>query len=115
MRCGFMMRTSPFWQAARPSASATWVLPVPLLPSVITFSRRRTYSQRASSSTSILPKLGMAAKSNVSKLFTAGNRAARKDHIISMIDGKQYKVLRRHLSGHGLTPRRQSRAIWPQV
>ena len=27
-----------------------------------------------------------------------------KDHIISMIDGKPYKALRRHLSGHGLTP-----------
>ncbi|MFA6117404.1 MAG: MucR family transcriptional regulator [Sphingomonas sp.] len=27
-----------------------------------------------------------------------------KDHIISMIDGKRYKTLRRHLSGHGLTP-----------
>jgi predicted transcriptional regulator len=26
------------------------------------------------------------------------------DHIISMIDGKPYKTLRRHLSGHGLTP-----------
>ena len=25
-------------------------------------------------------------------------------HIISMIDGKPYKTLRRHLSGHGLTP-----------
>ncbi|KQM30456.1 MucR family transcriptional regulator [Sphingomonas sp. Leaf10] len=29
---------------------------------------------------------------------------ASKDHIISMIDGKPYKTLRRHLSGHGLTP-----------
>lgn len=29
---------------------------------------------------------------------------ASKDHIISMIDGKAYKTLRRHLSGHGLTP-----------
>jgi predicted transcriptional regulator len=27
-----------------------------------------------------------------------------KDHIISLIDGKPYKTLRRHLSGHGLTP-----------
>ncbi len=26
------------------------------------------------------------------------------DHIISMIDGKPYRTLRRHLSGHGLTP-----------
>ena len=29
---------------------------------------------------------------------------AWKDHLISMIDGKPYKTLRRHLSGHGLTP-----------
>ena len=27
-----------------------------------------------------------------------------KDHIISMIDGKPYKTLRRHLSTHGLSP-----------
>lgn len=25
----------PFWQAANPSASATWALPVPLLPSAM--------------------------------------------------------------------------------
>jgi predicted transcriptional regulator len=29
---------------------------------------------------------------------------ASPDHIISMIDGKPYKTLRRHLSRHGLTP-----------
>ena len=29
---------------------------------------------------------------------------ASKDHIISMIDGKAYKTLRRHLSTNGLTP-----------
>src|SRR3546814_17940293 len=29
---------------------------------------------------------------------------ASKDHIISMIDGKPYKTLRRHLSTHGLQP-----------
>jgi predicted transcriptional regulator len=29
---------------------------------------------------------------------------ASKDHIISMIDGKPYKTLRRHISTHGLTP-----------
>jgi predicted transcriptional regulator len=29
---------------------------------------------------------------------------ASKDHIISMIDGKPYKALRRHLTRHGLTP-----------
>ena len=29
---------------------------------------------------------------------------ANPDFIISMIDGKPYKTLRRHLAGHGLTP-----------
>lgn len=29
---------------------------------------------------------------------------ANKDHILSMIDGKPYKTLRRHLATHGLTP-----------
>jgi predicted transcriptional regulator len=29
---------------------------------------------------------------------------ASRDHIISLIDGKPYKTLRRHLARHGLTP-----------
>lgn len=29
---------------------------------------------------------------------------ASKDHIVSMIDGKPYKTLRRHLATHGMTP-----------
>ncbi|MGK6324558.1 MucR family transcriptional regulator [Sphingomonas sp. DT-51] len=29
---------------------------------------------------------------------------ASKDHLISLIDGKPYKTLRRHLAGHGLSP-----------
>jgi len=35
---------------------------------------------------------------------TVRKSLASKDHIISMIDGKAYKTLKRHLSGHGLTP-----------
>lgn len=35
---------------------------------------------------------------------TARKSLASRDHIISMIDGKPYKTLRRHLSGHGLSP-----------
>jgi predicted transcriptional regulator len=35
---------------------------------------------------------------------TARKSLASKDHIISMIDGKPYKMLKRHLSIHGLTP-----------
>ena len=44
----------PRWQAARPRPRATCVLPVPLLPMAITFSRRSTYSQRANCMTSCL-------------------------------------------------------------
>ena len=36
--------------------------------------------------------------------MTARKSLASKDHIISMIDGKPYKMLRRHLSTNGLTP-----------
>ena len=35
---------------------------------------------------------------------TARRSLSSPDHIISLIDGKPYKTLRRHLSGHGLTP-----------
>jgi predicted transcriptional regulator len=35
---------------------------------------------------------------------TARKSLASKDHIISMIDGKPYKALRRHLATNGLTP-----------
>jgi predicted transcriptional regulator len=35
---------------------------------------------------------------------TVRKSLASRDHIISMIDGKPYKTLKRHLSGHGLTP-----------
>ncbi|MEO6624496.1 MAG: MucR family transcriptional regulator [Burkholderiaceae bacterium] len=35
--------------------------------------------------------------------MTVRRSLSSKDHIISLIDGKPYKTLRRHLSGHGLT------------
>ncbi|WP_380784909.1 MucR family transcriptional regulator [Sphingomonas sp. R86521] len=35
---------------------------------------------------------------------TARKSLASPDHIISMIDGKSYKTLRRHLATNGLTP-----------
>lgn len=35
---------------------------------------------------------------------TVRKSLASKDHILSMIDGKPYRTLRRHLSTHGLTP-----------
>jgi predicted transcriptional regulator len=35
---------------------------------------------------------------------TVRKSLASRDHIISLVDGKPYKSLRRHLSKHGLTP-----------
>ena len=35
---------------------------------------------------------------------TSRKSLASRDHIVSMIDGKPYKTLRRHLGTHGLTP-----------
>lgn len=58
--------------------------------------------------------LGETASPNESEQAKAGQAfepattirksLASKDHIISLIDGKPYKTLRRHLSTHGLTP-----------
>ena len=63
---------SPFWQAASPSPSAMCVLPVPLLPMAMTFSRLSMYSQRASCVTSCLFTDGMAGKSKASRLLIGG-------------------------------------------
>ena len=51
---------------------------------------------------------------------TARKSLASKDHILSMIDGKPYKTLRRHLATNGLTPaeyreRYGLRADYPMV
>ena len=51
---------------------------------------------------------------------TVRKSLASKDHIISMIDGKPYRTLRRHLSSHGLTPeeyrrRYKLKADYPMV
>ena len=50
----------PRWQAARPKASAICVLPVPLLPGAMMFSRATTNSHRASSSSIGLLSAGSA-------------------------------------------------------
>ncbi len=44
------------------------------------------------------------AEQTYTPAVTARKSLASRDHIISMIDGKPYKTLRRHLKGHGLTP-----------
>lgn len=45
-----------------------------------------------------------AASPDYTPAVTARKSLASKDHIISMIDGKPYKTLRRHLATNGLTP-----------
>ena len=45
-----------------------------------------------------------AAPATQEGAVSARKSLASKDHIISMIDGKPYKTLRRHLSRHGMTP-----------
>jgi predicted transcriptional regulator len=45
-----------------------------------------------------------AAPAEYSPAVTVRKSLASRDHLISLIDGKAYKTLRRHLSGHGLTP-----------
>jgi predicted transcriptional regulator len=63
---------------------------------------------------------GEEAPSEHTPAVTVRKSLASKDHIISMIDGKPYKTLRRHLSTHGLTPeqyreRYSLRADYPMV
>jgi len=63
---------------------------------------------------------GEDAPSEHTPAVTVRKSLASKDHIISMIDGKPYKTLRRHLSTHGMTPeqyreRYNLRADYPMV
>jgi predicted transcriptional regulator len=51
---------------------------------------------------------------------TVRKSLASSTHIVSMIDGKPYKMLKRHLAGHGLTPaqhreRYKLKADYPMV
>jgi predicted transcriptional regulator len=45
-----------------------------------------------------------ADRQNYVPATTVRRSLASNEHLISLIDGKPYKTLRRHLSGHGLTP-----------
>ncbi len=56
-----------------------------------------TPTQRVDEQTSALP-------AEFERAVTVRKSLASKDHIVSMIDGKPYKALRRHLGSHGLTP-----------
>jgi len=56
------------------------------------------------SSASVEGSEDTAAVEEFTPAVTVRKSLASRDHIISLIDGKPYKTLRRHLSGHGLTP-----------
>jgi predicted transcriptional regulator len=53
---------------------------------------------------SAAPKAETAPAEDYTPAVSVRKSLASKDHIISMIDGKPYKTLRRHLSTNGLTP-----------
>jgi predicted transcriptional regulator len=46
-----------------------------------------------------------AAEPEFTRAVSVRRSLGSKDHIISMIDGKSYRTLRRHLSTNGLTPK----------
>jgi predicted transcriptional regulator len=46
-----------------------------------------------------------AAEPEFRRAVTVRKSLGSQDHIISMIDGKPYRTLRRHLSSNGLTPK----------
>jgi predicted transcriptional regulator len=54
------------------------------------------------SSTAAAPE--EAAAGSYEPAVTVRKSLASRDHLISLIDGKPYRTLRRHLSTHGLTP-----------
>ncbi|MEC3909461.1 MucR family transcriptional regulator [Sphingobium sp. CR2-8] len=47
---------------------------------------------------------GIAAEPEVTPAVSVRKSLASSEHILSLIDGKPYKTLKRHLSTHGLTP-----------
>ncbi|MGK6325404.1 MucR family transcriptional regulator [Sphingomonas sp. DT-51] len=55
-------------------------------------------------STGLTVSSGEAPVEEYTPAVSVRKSLASKDHIISLIDGKPYKTLRRHLAGHGLTP-----------
>jgi predicted transcriptional regulator len=79
-----------------------------------------TVTELASGSTAASGSAEEAPAEEFMPAVTARKSLASKDHIISMIDGKRYRTLRRHLSTHGLTPeeyrsRYKLKADYPMV
>ena len=50
------------------------------------------------------PSAAEPSAAAITPATTVRKSLSSRDHIISLIDGKPYKALRRHLSTHGLTP-----------
>ena len=50
------------------------------------------------------PEAPAAAEPEYPPAISIRKSLGKREHILSMIDGKPYKTLKRHLSGHGLTP-----------
>lgn len=50
------------------------------------------------------PVTSVEAPTEYTPAVSVRKSLASKDHIVSMVDGKPYKTLRRHLATHGLTP-----------
>jgi predicted transcriptional regulator len=50
------------------------------------------------------PTLGGAGADNFTPAVSVRKSLVSSEHILSMIDGKPYRALRRHLAAHGLTP-----------
>lgn len=55
-------------------------------------------------STSTAPVAAEEPATEYTPAVSVRKSMASRDHLISLIDGKPYKTLRRHLAGHGLTP-----------
>jgi predicted transcriptional regulator len=61
-------------------------------------------STRAALTQDAAPAAPEAEKPTFTPAVTARKSLASPDHLISLIDGKPYKTLKRHLTRHGLTP-----------
>ncbi|MDJ0277687.1 MucR family transcriptional regulator [Sphingomonas sp. 2R-10] len=51
-----------------------------------------------------VPSAPEAEEQDFTPAVSARKSLASREHIVSMIDGKPYRTLKRHLSTHGLTP-----------
>ncbi len=72
---------------------------------VPTFLARMHDAVNALSASAVVPEEPVAeAPVEHTPAVSVRKSLASKDHIISMIDGKPYKTLRRHLSSNGMTP-----------